>query len=501
MVDICILVEGAYPFISGGVSSWLHALITHLPEFRFAVIHISSKPDPERKLKYTLPPNVVEFREIFIHDVRIVESPARDHGDPAVWQTLREAHQHFATGDFSSFPAMLRWLAHEHLSGFTPADLFAAPESWELLIERCEAQAADRSFVDYFWTFRFTHLPLFSLIQAQLPPALIYHAISAGFNGWLGGLAKLRTGRPFLLTEHGIYLREREIEIAQADWIYAEPREDYQIRQRLSFFQEWWLNMFRYIARFTYDRADKVISIARINQRYQLRDSAAPEKLLLIPNGIDTAQLATLRATYQPRADQYMVCFVGRVVSIKDVKTFLRAINLARQLVPQLSAWIVGPYDEDQEYYQECRELTAALDLEACVTYTGPANVREFYAKMDVLVLTSLSEGQPLVILEGNAAGIPVVATHVGACQELLEGGTAEDRALGLSGIITPAATPQVTADALVRLWRDPALRQRMGQAGQRRVMRYYREETLYETYRQLYGSYLDATEVRPWQA
>ena len=70
-------------------------------------------------------------------------------------------------------------------------------------------------------------------------------------------------------------------------------------------------------------------------------------------------------------------------------------------------------------------------------------------------MLTSFSEGQPLVILEAYACGLPVIATDVGACREMIEGRTEEDRGIGPSGIVTRVATPQETAAALVRLARD----------------------------------------------
>jgi len=83
------------------------------------------------------------------------------------------------------------------------------------------------------------------------------------------------------------------------------------------------------------------------------------------------------------------------------------------------------------------------------------ADVKKYYSQIDVLVLTSLSEGQPLVILEGNCAGVPVVATDVGACRELLMGVSPEDQALGASGLITPVTSPQKTAAAIIqRRWR-----------------------------------------------
>lgn len=499
MADICVLVEGAYPFVAGGVSSWLHALITNLPEFSFAVVHLSSLPDPDRAMKYQLPPNVVEFRELFIHATDAAREPPAYHRGAPEWATLRDLHARLAAGDWAPTPDLARWLAQPDLHGFAPADLFAAPEAWQIITERYAAGASDAAFVEYFWTFRYTHLPLFTILRAEVPAARAYHAVSAGFNGYLGALAARRTGRPLLITEHGIYVREREIEIAQAEWIARQTPDELLPGRRLDFFQTWWLDMFRYMTRMAYDAADTVISITATNQRYQLRDGAAPDKLRLIPNGVDVARFATLRQGVAPHPDRFVVGFVGRVVSIKDVKTFIRAVNLARTVIPGLEAAIIGPEDEEDDYAAECHALVRQLDLERVIQFTGPADVRDWYRTVDCLALTSLSEGQPLVILEGGCAGVPIVASDVGACRELLEGGTVADQRIGPSGLVTPPASPQATADALIRLWRDPDLRQRLGRAGQERVFRFYREEDLYATYRALYRQAVDApTERRP---
>jgi glycosyltransferase involved in cell wall biosynthesis len=107
-----------------------------------------------------------------------------------------------------------------------------------------------------------------------------------------------------------------------------------------------------------------------------------------------------------------------------------------------------------------------------------------------VVVLTSLSEGQPLVILEANCAGLPIIATDVGACRELLFGVTPEDQALGASGLITPVASPHETARAMVVLWQDKNLRQRMGKAGQERVKQFYSQEKVKSSYRSIYRQY-----------
>lgn len=489
MVDVCLIVEGAYPFITGGVSSWLHALISNLPQSTFAVVHLSDKPDPERKPKYTLPANVTDFREIFIHDVSDRQPRHPKPLPPEMWAHFREFHQALHQQQPYQHPDFQAFLSSDQHQGMTNNDILYSQAGWELIADLNGRFAPEKSFIDYFWTFRFTHLPIFALLEAEIPQARVYHAVSVGFGGYLGALAKLRTGRPLLLTEHGVYLREREIEIAQAEWIYSEKQQDFQLTRTLDFFQQWWLNMFRYMTKVAYEQADRIISITRFNTRYQLRYGADPDKLDVIPNGIDVAKLSRIQRS-TTRLDHFNVGLVGRVVPIKDIKTFIRAIKVASMTIPNIKGYIIGPTEEDEEYFAECQQIVDMLQVGQYIEFTGQANVAEYYAFLDVMVLTSLSEGQPLVILEGHCVGIPVVATDVGACRELLTGAEPDDAAIGPSGLLTPADSPSETANALIRLWRNPQMRAQMGQAGRERTLRYYRQETLYAAYDALYRHY-----------
>ena len=79
----------------------------------------------------------------------------------------------------------------------------------------------------------------------------------------------------------------------------------------------------------------------------------------------------------------------------------------------------MGNCRENPEYYQECLDLLAELKTED-VEFVGQVNIKEHLSDIDLLLLSSISEGQPLAILEGLAAGIPFVATNVGNCKALL---------------------------------------------------------------------------------
>jgi glycosyltransferase involved in cell wall biosynthesis len=276
------------------------------------------------------------------------------------------------------------------------------------------------------------------------------------------------------------------MEIDQADWIYVQRQLPMTLAVGPGFFKELWARLFYRLSRLTYAHADLIVTIFEGNRQAQIHDGADPARTLVIPNGVAIGRFAGLdRVAAAP--GRFRVGFVGRVVPIKDVKTFIRAIKIVAGSLPGIRATLVGPIDEDEEYVAECRTLAATLDLEDHVTFVGKADVRAFYREMDVLVLTSISGGLPLVILEAFAAGVPVIATDVGGCRELLEGRGGEDRALGPSGLVTGLANPAATAAAILALARDPGLREEMANAGRVRVRKFYDESDLVRSYRDLY--------------
>lgn len=134
---------------------------------------------------------------------------------------------------------------------------------------------------------------------------------------------------------------------------------------------------------------------------------------------------------------------------IKDVKTFIRAMRGVVSAMPEAEGWIVGPEEEDPDYASECRSLVASLGLQDKVKFLGFRRIGEVLPQLGLMVLTSISEAQPLVILEAWAAGAPVVSSDVGSCRELIEGADAEDRAWVAPG----------------RWWRSPTRRPLRGRS------------------------------------
>jgi glycosyltransferase involved in cell wall biosynthesis len=138
----------------------------------------------------------------------------------------------------------------------------------------------------------------------------------------------------------------------------------------------------------------------------------------VIPNGIDVARYSSVQRI---KKQGFHIGLVGRVVPIKDIKTFISCCKVISQHIPEALFYCIGPTDEDPDYYEDCMKLVKSLRIEDRFFFTGRQNVLEYYAYLDVMLLTSIREAQPLVILEAWSAGVPVVATKVGNVAEMLD--------------------------------------------------------------------------------
>jgi polysaccharide biosynthesis protein PelF len=525
--DVCLLVEGTYPYVSGGVSSWVDDIIRGHPALTFAVLNVGSHPAAYGEPRYQLPDNVVGLHRVFCQEtarppldgaaradlreqIRTLRAAADTRTRPSrVLEGLRRLHLEGAP-DLSSQLGILDDLATNDL----PLDEFLyGRASFDLLTVLAAGVASETPFLDLFWHFRAIHVPLLRLLAAPQVSATCYHAIATGYAGLLAAVWSRRTGRPLALTEHGIYAREREMELARADWIRDAAEVDdggFGLRTatwapHISPLRKIWSGFFRALSRLAYGQATRIVTLSEVNRGKQIADGAPATKIEIVPNGVDLPDgTPPAAANDNDEPDEGLIAlrpaplrvgFVGRVVPIKDLITFIRACDLALHAV-DLEVRVIGPMDEDPAYAARCRDLVERLRRGKQIAFVGPMPPARIYPDLDVVVLTSFSEGQPLVILEAHARGVPVIATDVGACRELLEGREPADREIGPSGFVTRVASPKETAAALVQLARDPRLRRRLGAAGFRRVAAYYQRSGMLAAYRALYASMGAGAEV-----
>ena len=319
------------------------------------------------------------------------------------------------------------------------------------------------------------NLPLLSLLNVDIPTASVYHSASTGYAGLVACIAKIRNGGSYLLSEHGIYSKERKIEISQSNWVYDERQENYAATANMGFFRQFWIQMFMVMSKLSYSAADHVTTLYTGNLAMQLEHGCPEKKLQIIPNGIDVDGYKNVikeKKKYKRNNPnhRFTIGFVGRVTPIKDVKTFLRAVKVIAERHPTIRVLIMGPVDEDPEYVDECKILIDMFDLGNVIEFTGRVRVMDYYPMIDVVVLTSVSEGLPFVVLEANAAGIPSVCSDVGACKELIYGQTPADASLGPSGVLTRVASADETANGVIRMIEDRKYYDRLCQTALLRV-------------------------------
>lgn len=481
VADVCLVLEGTYPYVGGGVSTWVHDLIRFQPDTTFHLVCLLPRA-PEDVPVYDLPANVVGMTH-----VNLQQLPAGASRMPRQGRFFHQLGQALVSlqngGDLTHFSRLIHHLA-PHRGRLGQRLLMESPQAWEMIQRIYEQTQPDSPFLEFFWTWRTLFTGLYATLLAPLPPARVYHTTCTGYAGLYTARAVAEMGATGIVTEHGIYTNERRVEIAMADWIHQAAPDTFDLTRQPRGLKEMWKETFGAYSKVCYGAVDHILTIFGGNQAWQHADGADPAKMCVIPNGVEVERFQPIarRAGRPPT-----VGLVGRVVPIKDIQTYIRACGALRRRIHDLRALVVGPVDEDPDYSAQCKQIVAAAGLTDTVQFTGRQQIDDVLAEIDVCVLTSISEGQPLIILEAGAAGIPFVATDVGACRELIYGRLEESPNFGPGGIVTPLADPGATASAMEALLADPARAAACGEAMRRRVAGHYDKTQLIDTYRDIY--------------
>ena len=493
--DVCLIVEGCYPYIPGGVSAWIDWLMRTQTDTSFSIVALWPKP-MEQPARYALPPNVVAMRHLYLQEFG--ERPRTRLKVPPGIDDLADALSLFVN---EGGVAALQGVSHqlELIERHVPLSvLYNSPACWQIVQRMYGNDMPYGSFLHYFWAWRALLGGLFSTLEFPLPKAKVYHTISTGYAGILAARAALETGRPSVLTEHGIYTNERRIELLMADWVSDTIDKGHALDDPRVDLRDMWIRAFEAYARTCYEGCERIITLYEDNQHVQRTLGASSDRLKVIANGIDLERFSNIERAGDDKRPT--MALIGRVVPIKDIKTYIAAAGILRQTVPDLRAWIMGPTDEDPEYFDECMAMVEELGLQDCIEFTGTVNIVEYMEEVHVVVLTSLSESQPLVVLEAGAAGIPFVSTNVGSCREIIEGRSDEQPRLGTGGIITDLVAPGQIAEAVGALLTDAARRARYGEALRERVRKTYTSGMASGAYHELYQQLMTAPDREPGQ-
>jgi glycosyltransferase involved in cell wall biosynthesis len=475
-VRVLFLVSGVYPHYMGGVSTWADQLVRGLTEHEFHIVSVVSNPHVE--VRYPLPGNVTGLTTVPLWGSERPE----EYLPGSLPNTLRRVAGTRAGAIRRSFlPAFETFFREASRGAPHPDRLGEALYAIHVFLREHDLQTTVRSPV--LWDAYRTLIaedPLLStldlyeavnllrtlarylrILVVQPPSADLAHAAIASVAGLVGVIAHLERGTRNLLTEHGIYIRERLLDLLNQP--LSAPAKVF------------WQNFHTSLARLNYHYAERIVPVCEFNSRWETRLGVPAAKVQVVPNGVDGARFRPM--VLDGAGDGRTIVAVIRVDRLKDTMNLIQSMRHVHAVRPDVRCLIYGPAP-DADYARLCVRERARLGLDGCIDFRGFTREPEIaYNLGDVVVMSSISEGFPFALLEGMASGRAVVATDVGGIGE----------ALGDAGLLVPPRQPKALGDAILRLLGDPALRQELGRRGRDRALRQYDVGGFIDAYRSVY--------------
>jgi glycosyltransferase involved in cell wall biosynthesis len=468
-----MLTEGTYPHVHGGVSTWCDQLVKGMPEVDFHIVSLTGSG--REPVTWELPPNVYQHTSV------PTWGPRPGRARPPYGRARRrftETYERFLLsfldpGAHADFGESLNELAELARDGRLPAAL--------------RTESALRSLM---WIWTMPHLPTAAArptvhdaltatdllehalrpLGVRIPEDSVAHAVSSGLATLPALAARHLDGVPFLLTEHGIYLRER----------YLGYRRDAQ-RWPVKAFM---LGFYRELNSHGYRAADLITPCNQYNRRWEERGGADAGRIRTVYNGVDPA--AFPHAGPEPEVPTLSWC--GRIDPIKDLETLIRAYAMVRAEIPATRLRLFGPVPPGGEAYRtRLEKLAAELGVTDGLTFEGRiSEVWRAYAAGHLVMLSSISEGFPFSIIEAMSCGRTTVSTDVGGVRE----------AVGDTGLVVPPREPEKMAAAALTLLKDDQRRLELGQLSRQRVIDRFTLRRSVDAFRTIYKELAGEDEV-----
>lgn len=204
---------------------------------------------------------------------------------------------------------------------------------------------------------------------------------------------------------------------------------------------------------------------------------AAPSQLVLIPgSGVDLSQFDAAAVT----APDQTILLPARLLTDKGVLEFVQAARQIKALAVDWRFMLVGEADGANPAAISSEQINAWVE-EGIIEWWGyRTDMPAVFAQAAIVCLPSYREGMPKVLLEAAAAARPVITTDTVGCREAIVDGE--------TGILVPVQDAEALAAAIMKLIENPALRQRMGQAGRERAEREFDIRQVVARHMAIYG-------------
>ncbi|MDO4686194.1 MAG: GT4 family glycosyltransferase PelF [Corynebacterium sp.] len=427
-VDVAIVMESTYPYLTGGVSAVVHDIVTHNPDLTFGIIHIAWDSKAPSKDLYGVPSNVawVDVLYLSLEENRddFQDAVLDDAGSHHARELVR-ALQAGMRGD----PTLLRKL---YIDAVNPQT--RSWRLWSLLPRRDLMQAVleaagpvdDIKLDELFWMIRDFFSLMYALLDRVHPPARVYHAHTTGYASLVSAAAALQNDGKFLLTEHNLYVQDTINTLLDRSMnlpiTLDSPRELCGTT-----FEWFWVNWWIRLGALLYPMTDHITYLypRAIEEAKDL--GGDPAKSEILPNGIVWDDFEYTRRRRQevidnlPEKKVWRLVSIARVVPIKGIIELIDTIDeLRRRGVDNVVVDVLGPTNHLPDYYEKCLAHIENLGLQDKISLRGSMKVRDVLHDYDALILASFNEGQPIVVLEAMVGGLPVIGTRVGGMDQMV---------------------------------------------------------------------------------
>jgi polysaccharide biosynthesis protein PelF len=460
---VLLTTEATYPYVVGGVSSWCDLLVRNITDIDWQILPLTAA-DGKAPL-FALPPHARQVGRIEVWSEGLPDGRRRGRrGDraelpAALVQGLLGWH-----GDTEEVVAALVW-CRRHPAGVRR--IFRSRDGWASFLNGLRSVLAERIpeagvppavdlveaaglYQTLYWVAR--------TAVAPTPRTDVLHATAAGWAAIPAIVHKALYGTPLVLTEHGVYVREAYLAAVRGA---ASPGSRF-VATRLA----------RGLARTTYHSADVISPVTDANAGWEESLGVDPAKIHVLYNGLARPPSPT------PPPGTKTVVSVGRIDPLKDVHTMLRVADETLRRVPDARFLHYGPVTPGEETYgRSCVALHEGLGLSESFRFMGrTTDPHGVVRDSDVVVMTSISEGLPMSILEAMGQGRPVVSTGVGGVPDVVKG----------CGVVVPPGDAHGLALGITTLLRNPDLAWKLGRRGHARLGRIFNDEACVEGYRHL---------------
>jgi polysaccharide biosynthesis protein PelF len=487
--SVLLTTEGTYPFHQGGVSTWCDMLVKEMKNVDYILYSVLTNPFISQK--FELPTNSklikvplwgteepaehldIPFSLVYLKKKRTTSKVIKAYFLPLFKQLIKEIiipnknPKYFGEVLYQLY---LYFQEYEYKESFKSEEVWNVYKEYILESTRNLENGIDQPDIygliqSLGWVYRFLNI-----LNTNVPKTDVTHSSASAFCGIPCVISKIENKVPFLLTEHGVYLREQYLSLSK--------------RNLSKFLNTFLIRFIQSITTLNYFYADQVSPVCHYNTRWETRFGVESKNIEVIYNGIDPSIFVE---TENVKRQNPTVVTVARIDPIKDIVTLIQAASIVKVQIPNVKFIVYGSVTV-QEYYEECLALCKDLKLEDSFIFAGHVtDMATAYHSGDVIALSSISEAFPYSVVEAMMTGKPVVSTDVGGVRE----------AIGDTGYLVTPRNPEEMASSITKLLQQTDLRNALGKKARERALSYFTLDKVLDHHLKSYRQLIEEASIK----